>query len=163
MFKNKLITALVITIAMLCGIVFFGHTSPSFSTGQIFTLILGALAWLALLFFPSALQQQQQPPLVEASSLSNNFTNLLSDIQTELTGHINATEAELTQIKSIMDNAIDDLVDSFISLEACARIEQKLVMLLATSENVKDNDELNPFREKQLKSKQFLLETSKKN
>jgi hypothetical protein len=61
-----------------------------------------------------------------------------------------------------MEGAINDLVDSFISLEASARTEQKLLMLLASNETVNDSDELNPFREKQLKSKQLLREASEK-
>ena len=43
-------------------------------------------------------------------------------MQTEHIGQIITTEAELNQVKSHMDNAINDLVDSYLSLEATTRI-----------------------------------------
>jgi methyl-accepting chemotaxis protein len=166
MIRNKLSTALMITLAMLAGVFYFDNNNSPLSSGQAITLCLGALAWIALIL-TSSLQSQQNHPLTASPAsnidgLPNSITELLGTFQAELNQQINATEAELTQVKSIMDNAIDDLVDSFISLEASARIEQKLVMLLASSENVKDNDELNPFREKQLHAKRYLLETADK-
>lgn len=129
-------------------------------------LCLSPLAWLAL-FLYSAPQPQRRiqtnpsltTPSAGESHLSSSIATFLAAIETELNTQISATEAELTQMKSIMDKAIDDLVDSSISLEVSIRIEQKLVMLFTTNENVNDKDELNPFREKQLKSKKPLSET----
>ena len=154
MLKKSLLIALIATIAMLCGLLYFSAPGSALSNGQLVTLCLGALAWLIVLFLPN------HSPQSDTKNLSNNFSDLLNNIQTELTGHITATEAELAQVKSLMDNAIDDLVDSFISLEATTRIEQKLVMLLVSSQNVNDKDENNPFRDMQMKSKLLLQETS---
>jgi hypothetical protein len=95
-------------------------------------------------------------------SVSNLYTQLIKTIQTELSGQLAATQAELTQVKSLMDHAIDDLVDSFISLEATTRIGQNLVLQLASNQTLNTQDELNPFREKQIKSAQLLLDTTVK-
>ncbi len=167
MHTKKLLIALLITIAMFCGIFFFSDMGATLSTGQIVTMCLGALAWLGLLIFPNFLHQSGQnqlteAPKAEASNLSGSFVELLNTIQAELSNQIVATEAELNQVKTLMDGAIDDLVDSFISLEATTRMEQNLVKLLASDQEIDDTDELNPFRDAQIKSKQFLLETLEK-
>jgi hypothetical protein len=95
-------------------------------------------------------------------SISNLYTELIKTIHAELSSQITATQAELTQVKSLMDHAIDDLVDSFISLEATTRIGQNLVLQLASNETLNTQDELNPFRDKQIKSAQLLLDTTVK-
>lgn len=97
-----------------------------------------------------------------AKQVSDGLISLISTLKTELEIQITATNLELMQVKSLMDDAIDDLVDSFISLEASTRIEQILVMLLASNVAENDNDDLNPFKEKQLKSKKLLSEISVK-
>jgi hypothetical protein len=95
----------------------------------------------------------------DLTSVTKTFTQLLGTIQAELTAQITATETELNQVKSLMDGAIDDLVDSFISLESTTRIGQNLVKQMAASES-DVADELNPFRNKQQKSKHLLREAS---
>jgi hypothetical protein len=95
-------------------------------------------------------------------SITSLLSQLINTINTELSAEISATQAELLQVKSLMDHAIDDLVDSFISLEATTRIGQNLVLQLASNKTMNTLDELNPFREKQIKSAQLLLDTTVK-
>jgi methyl-accepting chemotaxis protein len=163
MFNKNILTALIISLLTLLGLAYFSsagfsNANISLSTGQIATLVTSALAWLCLILF-----NQREPAIKpDNNTIAQSVNALVTDIQSALGSQISATEAELAQVKSLMDNAIDDLVDSFISLEASARIEQKLVMLLATSETKNDNDELNPFKDKQLKSKQLLNDVANK-
>lgn len=153
MLKKSLFISLIVTLATLCGLFYFSAPDSTLSNGQLVTLCLGALAWLVVLFLPN------HSPQANANNLSSNFSDLLSNIQTELTSHITATEAELAQVKSLMDNAIDDLVDSFISLETTTRIGQNLVKQMASSKT-DTKDDLNPFKDKQAKSQRLLQETS---
>jgi hypothetical protein len=153
MLNKSLVVALIVTIATLCGLFYFSALGSTLSNGQLVTLCIGALAWLVVLFLPN------HTPQADANNLSHNFSDLLSNIQTELTNHITATEAELAQVKSLMDNAIDDLVDSFISLETTTRIGQNLVRQMASSKT-DTKDDLNPFKDKQAKSQRLLQETS---
>ena len=80
-------------------------------------------------------------------------------MQTEHNGQIVATEVELNQVKSLMDNAIDNLVDSFVSLKTTTRIGQNLISHMISNEN-NNRDELNPFRDRQMKSQSLLKDTS---
>ena len=80
-------------------------------------------------------------------------------MQTEHNGQIVATEVELNQVKSLMDNAIDNLVDSFVSLKATTHIGQNLISHMISNVN-NNRDELNPFRDRQMKSQSLLKDTS---
>ena len=80
-------------------------------------------------------------------------------MRTEHNGQVVATEVELNQVKSLMDNAIDNLVDSFVSLKATTRIGQNLISHMISNEN-NNRDELNPFRDRQMKSQSLLKDTS---
>lgn len=162
--KNRLLIALFVTIAMMCGIFFFQNTDTPIVTGQVVTLSLGALAWVGLLIYPQPSEQNNYPKTnadtsAVTGSLSSNMANLFNTIQTELNDQIVATEAEINQVKSLMDGAIDDLVDSFVSLEATTRIGQNLISHMISSDT-NNRDELNPFRDKQLKSQALLSDTS---
>jgi hypothetical protein len=159
---NKLGTALIITLAMLVGVFYFGNSSPTVSSAQAITLCLGALAWIALILTSNSQPQQANQfsaPTSNNDSLPNSIAELLGTFQAELSQQVSATEAELKQVKSLMNGAIDDLVDSFISLEATTRIGQNLAKQLALSET--DNkDDHNPFKDKQLQSQQLLHDTA---
>jgi methyl-accepting chemotaxis protein len=165
MHKKHWSIALLISIATIFGILYF-RDANAVSTGQMVIIGLSILAWLGMLFIqPTAqpkLNQLAAAPTAEVTSLSSHFADLLGTICSELNSQISATEAELNQVKTLMDNAIDGLVDSFISLEATTRIEQNIVMLLVSNEITDEKDELNPFRYRQVKSQQFLQETLKK-
>jgi methyl-accepting chemotaxis protein len=162
--------ALLISILMLIGVLYFSANSFALNKAQIVTICLSAAAWLAL--FTSGRSDFSQPTAYfssqnkssknDAESLVQAINDLIHSIKKELGVQLIAADAELSQTKSLIDDAIDDLVDSFISLEASTRIEQKLVMLLASNETENDKDELNPFKEKQLKSKQLLSEIAQK-
>ena len=157
MLNKNLLLALVISLLALLSLAYFSNTGfnnviTTLSVGQIATLAVLTLAWLCLILFGQRAPAKKQ----DTNTVAHTVNSLVSSIQSELGTQITASEAELGQVKALMDDAIDDLVDSFISLEASTRIEQKLVMLLATNETKNDNDELNPFKEKQLKSKQLL-------
>lgn len=166
--KDKLLIALLLTIITIGGFLFFQSAEMSLATGQVVSLCLGALAWVALLAYPqqssskhpaNSSQGTNQSTNTDTASLSSSMTNLFNTIQTELNGQIVATEAELNQVKSLMVNAIDDLVDSFVSLEATTRIGQNLISRMISSET-NNRDELNPFRDRQMKSQTLLNETS---
>ena len=162
--NNKLLIALLLTIFMICGILYFQSSDVAFAAGQIVTLCIGALAWVAMLMFPKHAGSEQssqssQNGSADTSNLSTSMTNLFNTMQSELNGQIVATETELNQVKSLMDNAIDDLVDSFVSLEATTRIGQNLIHHMISNEN-NNRDELNPFRDRQTKSQTLLNETS---
>lgn len=171
MHKSHWLISLLITAATIIGIFYFRDANTALSTGQMLVIGLGTLAWLSLLLLqaPTATSQKSQNVKVastktsaEVSNLSSHFADLLSTIRSELNSQISATEAELKQVKTLMDDAIDGLVDSFISLEATTRVEQNIVMLLVSNEITDEKDELNPFRYRQVKSQQFLQETLKK-
>lgn len=102
---------------------------------------------------------QNNSASLDAKQLISDFVEMFGALQDALCHQIAATEVELKQVKSLMDGAIDDLVDSFISLEATTRIGQNLVKQMA-SDVTDSKDELNPFKDKQLKSAQLLEETS---
>lgn len=169
--KKSLLIALFITIAIVFGLFYFGaaaisNTGSPLTSGQVLTLCLGALAWLGLFFTSNAsmtnttstnrLADASQP---DSTNFAASYADLLSTMQTELGEQISATEAELKQVKSLMDGAIDDLVDSFISLESTTRIGQNLVKQMASSET-DSNDDLNPFKDRQIKSAQLMHDTS---
>ena len=158
--NNKLLIALLLTIFMIGGILYFQSSDVAFATGQIITLCIGALTWIALLIYPSEHSSQSaQSSSTDTSNLSASMTNLFNTMQSELNGQIVATETELNQVKSLMDTAIDDLVDSFVSLEATTRIGQNLIHHMISNEN-NNRDELNPFRDRQTKSQTLLNDTS---
>lgn len=158
--NNKLLIALLLTIFMIGGILYFQSSDVAFATGQIITLCIGALTWIALLIYPSEHSSQSaQSNSTDSSHLSASMTNLFNTMQSELNGQIVATETELNQVKSLMDTAIDDLVDSFVSLEATTRIGQNLIHHMISNEN-NNRDELNPFRDRQTKSQTLLNDTS---
>ena len=162
--KNKLLIALLLTILTIAGILFFQSSDAPFATGQVITLCLSALAWVTLFIYPTPAGSKQpieasQSTNTDTSKLSSSMANLFSTMQTELNSQIVATEAELNQVKSLMDNAIDDLVDSFVSLEATTRIGQNLVSHMISNEN-NNRDELNPFRDRQINSQTLLNDTS---
>ena len=163
MLNKNLMLALIISLLALLSLAFFSSTGfnnviTTLSIGQIATLAVVTFAWLCLILFDQRTPAKKQ----DTNTVARTVNSLVSSIQSELGTQITASEAELGQVKALMDDAIDDLVDSFISLEASTRIEQKLVMLLATNETKNDNDELNPFKEKQLKSKQLLNDVASK-
>ena len=162
--KNKLLIALLLTILAIGGILYFQSAGAPFSTGQVVTLGLGALAWVVLLVYPTPAESEQSSQSshsakIDTGSLSNSMANLFSAMQSEINSQIVATEAELNQVKSLMDSAIDDLVDSFVSLEATTRIGQNLVGHMISNEN-NNRDELNPFRDRQINSQTLLNDTS---
>jgi hypothetical protein len=173
MLKKSLFIALIITIATLFGVFFFSSSNNVLSNGQIIAMCLGALAWLALFFSSTAAKPNSSTPrshqatsanhLTQTSNddegLSSHYASLLNTVQSELSEQIKATKAELAQVKSLMDGAIDNLVDSFISLEATTRIGQNLVKQMASSET-DSKDDLNPFKDRQVKSAQLLHDTS---
>lgn len=155
---------------MVIGMFYFSDNTFVITKGQMVTFALSALAWLGLFLGAkgakiqafNSLKSQTTGNQTDAHQVNQAVISLLNSIKTELGAQITATNAELMQVKSLMDDAIDDLVDSFISLESSTRIEQKLVMLLASNVTENDNDELNPFKDKQLKSRQLLSEISTK-
>ena len=166
--KDKLLIALLFTIITIGGFLFFQSAEMSLATGQVVSLCLGALAWVTLFIYPEQSNSKHpaksahsinQSTNTDTASLSSSMTNLFNTIQTELNGQIVAIEAELNQVKSLMVNAIDDLVDSFVSLEATTRIGQNLISRMISSET-NNRDELNPFRDRQMKSQTLLNETS---
>ncbi len=174
MLKKNLFIALIIAIATLFGVFYFSASSMALSKGQIIATGLGALAWLALFFTSTTTKANSSTPdshqtssanhlaqtsANDAEGLSSNYASLLNTMQSELGEQIKATKAELAQVKSLMDGAIDDLVDSFISLEATTRIGQNLVKQMAASET-DSKDDLNPFKDRQVKSAQLLHDTS---
>jgi hypothetical protein len=145
---------------MIVGIFFFRNADTPFAAGQIATLCLGALAWMGLLIYPTPSgQNHSNSANTDTSDLSSSMAKLFNTMQTELNDQIVGTEAELNQVKSLMDNAIDDLVDSFVSLEATTRIGQNLISHMILSET-NNRDELNPFRDRQMKSQTLLNDTS---
>ena len=162
--KNKLLIALLLTILTIAGILFFQSSDAPFVTGQVITLCLSALAWIILFIYPAPAGSKQpsqtsQSTNTDTSKFSSSMANLFSTMQSELNSQIVATEAELNQVKSLMDSAIDDLVDSFVSLEATTRIGQNLVSHMISNEN-NNRDELNPFRDRQINSQTLLNDTS---
>ena len=162
--KNKLLIALLFTIITVGGILFFQRSGVSIAAGQVVILCLGALAWLILFIYPTHAGSEQpsqtsQSTKIDTGSLSNSMVNLFNTMQSELNIQIVAIEAELNQVKSLMGNAIDDLVDSFVSLEATTRIGQNLISHMISSET-NNRDKLNPFRDRQLKSQSLLNDTS---
>ena len=171
MLNKNLVFALIISMLTAAGIYYFSEVNVALSIGQIVTLAMSMLAWLSLIHFqqhtyPSQTLLKSFLPTGKKKTDENKLTNtlnlLVSSIQSELSTQIDATEAELAQVKSLIDIAIDGLVDSFISLETSVRVEQSLVMLLTSNESATDNNELNPFKEKQLKSKQLLNDIASK-
>jgi len=172
--KKSLLIALVIAIAVLFGMFYFNSTVIALSQGQIISLCLGAIAWLMLFlnttnpiaittnrnsYQTNTSNQLAQTTSTDINDLSSNYANLLSTIQSELGEQIGAAKNELAQVKSLMDGAIDDLVDSFISLEATTRIGQNLVKQMASTET-DHSDDLNPFKDRQTQSAQLLRDTS---
>jgi hypothetical protein len=173
MLKKNLFITLIIAITTLFGVFYFSSSSM-LSNGQIIAMCLGALAWLVLFFTSTAAKPNSSTPgshqairanhLAQTApnateSFSSDYSSLLNAVQSELGEQINATKAELAQVKSLMDGAIEDLVDSFISLEATTRIGQNLVKQMASSET-DSKDDLNPFKDRQIKSAQLLHDTS---
>lgn len=167
--KSKQLIALLLTILTVGAILFLQSTYAPLATVQVATLCLIALglialAWVILFIYPSpaSLSQPNQNThitKIDTNTLSSTIANLFNTMQSELKVQISATEAELNQVKSIMDKAIDDLVDSFVSLEATTRIGQNLVSHMISNEN-NNRDELNPFRDRQMNSQTLLNDTS---
>lgn len=94
-----------------------------------------------------------------SNQLAQQFSQVLTMLANELAEQLASTEAELIQVKKLMDDAIDDLVDGFISLEATTRIGQNMLRQMV-SDTPDGSDEHNPFREKQMQSTELLLETA---
>ncbi len=158
--KDKLLIALLITIAAIAGIFYFHSSVTPVSTGQLAALCLGALGWTGLFISPVGSDQNHAiSSNTHTGELASSLSGLFNTIQAQLNDQITATEAELNQVKSLMDSAIDDLVDSFMSLEATTRIGQHLVGHMISSES-NSKDELNPFRDRQMKSQALLNDTS---
>lgn len=162
--KNKLLIAFLFTILAVGSMIFFQSSNAPFTTGQVVTLCLVALAWVILLAYPTHADsepssQSSNNTKIDSGTFSNSMVNLFNTMQSEISSQIVATTAELNQVKSLMDNAIDDLVDSFVSLEATTRIGQNLVSHMISNES-NNRDELNPFRDRQINSQSLLNDTS---
>jgi hypothetical protein len=91
--------------------------------------------------------------------LSYGLIDTLNILNNELRRQITGTEAELIQVKKLMDNAIDNIVDSFMSLETSTRIAQHLMKNMAASES-DSSDELNPFHNRKIQSAQLLSDAA---
>ena len=70
---------------------------------------------------------QKETHSVENIAHNSDINSLLKTLITALSTQLVAAEAELTQVKKLMDGAIEEIVDSFISLEASTRIAQNIV------------------------------------
>ena len=160
MLNKNLLCALVISLLTLLGIYSFSNMSAVLNIGLIATLAVSTLAWLFLLMFSQYTSEKKLAKNQDTNTVAQTVNSLFNAFQSELNTQISATEAELAQVKSLIDNAIDGLVDSFISLEASTRTEQALLILLTSNELSDDsnsnNSAMSPFKQKQLKSKQLL-------
>ena len=160
MLNKNLLCALVISLLTLLGIYSFSNMSAVLNIGLIATLAVSTLAWLFLLMFSQYTSEKKLAKNQDTNTVAHTVNSLFNAFQSELNTQISATEAELAQVKSLIDNAIDGLVDSFISLEASTRTEQALLILLTSNELSDDsnsnNSAMSPFKQKQLKSKQLL-------
>ena len=160
MLNKNLLCALVISLLTLLGIYSFSNMSAVLNIGLIATLAVSTLAWLFLLMFSQYTSEKKLAKNQDTNTVAQTVNSLFNAFQSELNTQISATEAELAQVKSLIDNAIDGLVDSFISLEASTRTEQSLLILLTSNELSDDsnsnNSAMSPFKQKQLKSKQLL-------
>ena len=102
---------------------------------------------------------QKETHSVENIAHNSDINSLLTTLITALSTQLVAAEAELTQVKKLMDGAIEQIVDSFISLEASTRIAQNIVTQIIAKES-NALDELNPFRDKHQQTAQLLKQSA---
>ena len=164
MFKHGFVINILMFVAIMFGLYYFRPDDTTFTIEQIATIFIGATVWGGLIAInkPTAQEALLTPVASESIKLPQTLLTLFDAIKSDLDSQITTVEAELKQVKSLMDNAIDDLVDCFIGLEASSRTGQNLAMTLVSNQAENNHDELNPFRDRHLKSKQLLSETSEK-
>ena len=81
--------------------------------------------------------QQEEARSLEVSSIASECENTLKDISGEVNNQLDYVRNELSQIKKLVRNAIVDLADSFVALEAASRSEDEIVKSLI--DNVSDS------------------------
>lgn len=150
--------------------------------GTFFTLIAGAAVWalqgqpafqalsvvalsVAWLFLLSGAAQQAVQHEREAAAqledqinaLADNFDIWLKLLSGEFEVQVNDTRGELTQLQTVMGDAISKLVDSFTSMEDSTARQTELVTMLMSQHN---NKGTGPASDQAVNINQFLTETT---
>lgn len=132
--KNLPLFGLVISVAVLAAMYFMAAPGSTLNPMQWLVLGVGCIGWLTLLATSQKKKdpREWQPRAIdqEISSLADSFDGLLNILHEEFNGQINSTQDELQQLRTLLEDAIQKLIDSFTGLESTTRVQHGLVLQL---------------------------------
>ena len=132
---KSLAIGMLISVASLLGLTAFGTPESMPNAVQLLALCGGFAAWSVLLVMnhrssANGLQRSIAQSEQELVALASDFDALLNALNEEFTTQISGTQGELEQLRSLLDDAIFKLIDSFTGLESTTRHQHELVLQL---------------------------------
>lgn len=133
-----IIAAVIITVATTGLLSMLADEAAPLNIAQLVSIIAGSIAWFTLLYFSSRKSnsdnREWKPRAVdeEISNVADSFDSLLKVLSEEFTGQVNNTRTELSQLTTLLDDAIHKLITSFTGLEAKTRHQHDLVLTLTS-------------------------------
>ncbi len=162
--KHPPLLGIALSLLVAFAMLLLADTGPSINPAQGMVLVgIGVLPWLALTWHQRRQRdaRQWQPRAVdrEISGLADSFDGLLRVLREEFDGQVGNTQSELAQLRTLLDDAIHKLIDSFTGLEGIARRQHGL-MLQLTSQTMGASPGGNAGDAGQISFEKFLDDTS---
>ncbi len=168
MTKKPILFGLMIAVALFAALLMLAAPGTSLNSLQWAALLACNIGWLILLaragngttaktLIPKSLDE-------DISSLAEGFDSLLNILHEEFSSQVNNTQTELQQLRDLLDDAIQKLINSFTGLESTSRKQQSLVLKLADTKN--DNpsenadDDTGAAASEKITLSKFLADTS---
>ncbi len=132
--KRLFLFGLTISLALLAAMHFLAGPDAGLNTMQWLAIGIGCGGWFAILVASQKRKSpgEWQPRAIdqEISSLADSFDGLLNILHEEFNGQISNTQDELHQLRTLLDDAITKLIDSFTGLESTTHRQHGLVLQL---------------------------------
>lgn len=168
------VTGLAISTASLLGVIALASEESALTPPQLIVMGGSFVAWFALLAWSLRSSGKSQPQGVmnieqELTSLASDFDALLNALNEEFTVQITNTQSELDQLRSLLNDAIHKLIDSFTGLESTTRHQHELVLMLTRHKNTESQVAADPddqsgeteqHPEEQISFERFLQDTT---
>lgn len=138
--KSSLIKGVIVT-AIIGGAVWALHNQPAL---QVLAVVVLSIVWYLLLnkaVEDTALSERSSAALLEEqiNALADNFDTWLRLLSDEFDSQVGNTRGELTQLQTVMGDAIGKLVDSFTNMEESTSKQHELVLMLMSQHDDKSN------------------------
>ncbi len=138
--KSSLIKGAIVT-AIIGAAVWALHSQPGL---QVLAVVVLSVVWYLLLnkaVEETTLSERNSAALLEeqVNALADNFDVWLRLLSDEFDSQVGNTRGELTQLQTVMGDAIGKLVDSFTNMEESTSKQHGLVLTLMSQHDDKNN------------------------